>query len=77
MRKLISITMLLLFFGLLVFSLKCGFQQTFTLLTEEQQQDSTKIQLDRMERKLNLIIPDFKKAGYKYDFTKEEYEVVE
>lgn len=72
--KVVIYILMLVFCVLVGFALYFGFEQTIAIFAEESQ-DSTKIQLDRIERKLNLIIPDFKKAGYKYDFESENYEV--
>jgi len=55
-----------------------GFTQLISDEPDKQdviQNDSLKVQSDRIERKINIILTEFYKAGYAYDFESEDYEV--
>ena len=73
------IYLLLALFCLLAWcSVFYGFAQLISDGQDKQdviQNDSLKVQSDRIERKINIMLPEFYKAGYVYDFESEDYEV--
>ena len=57
---------MLVFCVLCWFSVYCGFKQVFT--KPEVKQDSLTVKVDRLERKINVILPNFQQAGVEYNF---------
>ena len=66
MKGFIFWLLMLIFCVLCWLSLYCGFQQVFT--KPEVKPDSLTVKVDRLERKINVILPNFQQAGVEYDF---------